>query len=137
MVICRGAHILSHTSTCQSTRAFSSAEVEYYALVRGASYALGIRSHYRDLGIELKLDVYTDSSSGKSFATRRGLGKMRHIETRYLWVQEHIALKTFRLHKILGTANPADVLTKPQTANQMMKVCNQLGEYEACLERQK
>ena len=97
----------------------------------GAACALGIRSHYRDLGIDLKLDIHTDSSSVKSFASRRGLGKMRHVETRYLWVQEHIALKTFRLHKIAGHINPADVLTKPRTAAKMSEICNKLGEYEA------
>ena len=67
----------------------------------------------------------------QAFAARRGLGKMRHIETRYLWVQEHLALKTFRLHKVLGTENPADVLTKPQTEGTMRQVCNALGDFEA------
>ena len=131
MIIQRGAHLLRHTSTVQSTQALSSAEAEYYALVRGASYTLGVRSHFRDLGIDLEIDICTDSSSGKAFAARRGLGKMRHIETRYLWVQEHLALKTFRLHKVLGTENPADVLTKPQTEGTMRQVCNALGEFEA------
>ena len=113
----------------QSTRVLSSAEAEYYTLVRGASYTLGIRSHFRDLGIETQIQIYTDSSACKCFAPRRGLGKMRHVDTRYLWVQEHLALKTFKLLKVLGAENPADILTKPQNAATLQRVCEQLGEF--------
>ena len=45
-------------------------------------------------------------------ATDRVLGKLRHIKTRYLWLQERVSAKDLRLTKELGTANPADMLTK-------------------------
>ena len=112
MIIRRGKHMLRHSSTLQSTRALSSAEAEYYALTKGAAYALGIQSHFRDWGVELKILIRSDSSSGLSFSSRRGLGRMRHIQTRYLWLQERVAAKHLRLEKVRTDMNPADILTK-------------------------
>ena len=113
MIIQRGKHLLRHGSTLQSTTALSSAEAEYYALTKGAAYALGIQSMFRDWGLELGLAVvWSDSSSGLSFASRRGLGRMRHIETRYLWLQDRVAKGDMRVHKIEGTKKVSDVLTK-------------------------
>ena len=50
-------------------------ESEYYALVHGAAHALGLQSYFRDIGIELEVTLESDSSSARSFANRKGLGK--------------------------------------------------------------
>jgi hypothetical protein len=44
--------------------------------------------------------------------TRQGLGKLRHIDTQTLWIQEKVRLKQITLKKVLGDVNPADLLTK-------------------------
>ena len=54
----------------------------------------------------------TDSSAAKSFVSRRGLGKMRHIEIRDLWLQKEAKEGKAIVHKIPGTENPADLMTK-------------------------
>ena len=41
-----------------------------------------------DWSITKKFRVMTDDSSRKAFASKRGLDKMKHIQTRYLWIQE-------------------------------------------------
>ena len=46
-------------------------------------------------------------------ASRGGLGKVRHLEVRHIWVQELIQEKKIKLIKVNGKTNPADVLTKP------------------------
>ncbi len=38
---------------------------------------------------------------------------MRHLEVRFLWVQDALAKQRFRIKKIGGKENPADALTKP------------------------
>ncbi|CAK0894978.1 unnamed protein product, partial [Prorocentrum cordatum] len=127
MLLFRGSHLLRSSSTLQSITALSSAEAEYYAATKGAAYALGTRSYFRDLGRELGVTVHTDSSSGRSFASRRGLGKMRHICTRYLWLQEQISGKTLKLLKIAGTANPADIMTKQLPVKDMHRYMYEAG----------
>ena len=55
----------------------------------------------------------TDSSAGKDIASQNSLGKVKHIRTQYLWVQERVANKDLKLSKVWGHDNPADLLTKP------------------------
>ena len=112
MVILRGKHLIRHSSTLQTTIGLSSAEAEYYAMTKGAAYALGIQSLHNDWSINLNIDLYCDSSSAISFAKRRGLGKNRHIATRYLWLQERVALKHLKISKVHTSNNPFDLFTK-------------------------
>ena len=62
------------------------------------------------MGGELVLG--TDSSVAKSFVSRRGLGKMRHLEVRDLWLQEEVLKGCVKVEKIPGESNPADLMTK-------------------------
>ena len=56
--------------------------------------------------------VHADASAAIGIAQRRGLGKVRHIQTPALWVQQAHAEKTIGFTKVPGTENPSDVLTK-------------------------
>ena len=56
--------------------------------------------------------MYSDASAGRSLAFRKGLGKVRHIETKYLWIQDLVKDGRIKLLKIKGTDNPADIGTK-------------------------
>ena len=78
----------------------------------GASRGLGLQSMMQELGIEVKLFLMTDSAAAKSFSSTRGLGRMRHVEVKDLWLQD--LLQKGRLHvlKINGLVNVADTLTK-------------------------
>jgi hypothetical protein len=73
---------------------------------------LGIQAIARDMGIDLNIFVDTDSSAAKGIASRRGLGKMRHIEVNQLWLQDKVAEGIVKIIKIPGTGNQADILTK-------------------------
>ena len=129
MVVRLGKHLLRHSSTLQSVISLSSAEAEYYALTKGAAYSMGIRSMYADWGLKVNIVLRTDSSSGLSFSSRRGLGRMRHMSTRFLWLQEHVASKSVRIWKVKGTSNEADILTKPQSLDALLDVCRRLGQH--------
>ena len=128
MVILRGCHLLKHSSTLQTSVGLSSAEAEYYALTKGASFALGVQSFLRDLGIDCSIVLYCDSSSARALALRRGIGRIRHIETRFLWLQERLALKHMTLKTVKGTSNPSDVLTKQLAHDLMVEYCARLGQ---------
>ena len=95
-----GAHTLKLASNVQSTISLPTGESEYYALVRGGSTALGIQSLLQDLGLDLPAVVESDSNLAKGTVSRTGLGKERHIQTRYLWLQERVAMSR-RLTKSL------------------------------------
>lgn len=107
-------HTVKMWSTTQNVIAVSSGEAEYYGLVKGASQAIGIRSMLKDLGITdpLSITLKTDASAAVGIASRRGMGKVRHIEVNQLWLQQKVHHKEVTVVKINGADNPAAHLTK-------------------------
>ena len=61
---------------------------------------------------QIGIDLHADSSAAIGICRRSGIGKVRHLATAQLWVQEKLRNKELRLFKVLGTENPADLLTK-------------------------
>ena len=108
-------------SSNQGVIALSSGEAEYYAALKGASAALGFQSMLADLGMRGSITLYTDSSAARGIIHRAGLGKLRHLETGYLWLQAAVKSKKLQVRKVLGTENPADLLTKHLSAADMWK----------------
>ena len=107
----RGRHVIKHWSSTQSTVALSSAEAELTGICRGAAQGIGLQSLARDINIELTLEVKTDAKTAIGICKRRGLGRVRHLHTADLWVQDKVRTKAFALTKIDGKLNPADALT--------------------------
>ena len=66
----------------------------------------------KEVGVDLKIRVKTDAAAAKGIATRRGMGKVRHIEVNQLWVQEKVANGELKIEKRSGLENLADHLTK-------------------------
>ena len=104
----RGSHLIKHHSQTQSTVALSSGEAELSGICRGASLGLGLQSVAKDLSINMPLEIFTDATAAIGTCRRRGLGKIRHLHTADLWVQERLRTKDFKLSKIDGASNPAD-----------------------------
>ena len=83
-----GKHLVKSWSNTQSVIALSPGEAEYYGMVKGGSVGLGIKALLADLGVKRGIKLKTDASAAKGIASRRGLGKVRHIEVSQLWLQE-------------------------------------------------
>ena len=115
-VVSVGGSMLRSWSSTQGTVAMSSGEAEYYAMVKAASEVLGIQALAADLGWYWKARMWVDSTTAKSIASRTGLGKVRHLEVRFLWLQEVVKSGRIDIRKIPGVSNPADVMTKPKGA---------------------
>ena len=56
--------------------------------------------------------AWTDSSAAIGIASRSGLGKLRHLETHTLWLQEKVRTGAIIVKKVHGEVNPADIFTK-------------------------
>lgn len=123
-VVTLGRHCVKHGSNLQSTIALSSGESEYYALVRASAIGLSIRALMEDWGDKPQLEIFSDSSAARGTANRRGLGKLRHVQTRYLWLQERVAENDLKI-SVIGTKNNlGDLCTKPvsrETCEKHMK----------------
>ncbi len=108
-----GSHAIKHWATTQNIFAISSGESEYYAVVKSASQAIGLQSMQNDINVSLSgIEIKTDASAAIGIASRRGLGRVRHIEVAQLWIQEKVAQGKLKLIKVPGQVNLADACTK-------------------------
>ena len=114
--VMRGKHLLRAWSKTQPTVALSTGEAELIACVRATSESLGIQSTAKDFGREERIELKIDASAAIAMVHRRGLGKMRHLSTGWLWVQEKAHGGQIRYTKVPRREHIADVFTKAAAA---------------------
>ena len=67
----------------------------------------------------------TDSEPSRRFLSQpMHNSKMRHVNIKFLFVREHVAANYYNLEHIMGTDNPADMLTKPLGRDQANRLYN-------------
>jgi hypothetical protein len=126
-MICVDGAGVKHWSRTQKARALSSGEAEYYAMVTGGAEGLGMQALAEDLGWTVKVRVWTDSSAAKAVANRRGLGKLRHVELKWLWMQDMVKEGRILLKTVRGEENVADHLTKPKSRVEVEELLRRIG----------
>ena len=73
-----GSTTLSAWSRTQQSVSLSSAEAELYALTHGISEGMVPKHLLKELGYEVTLVNHVNSQSAKAWASKRGLGRMKH-----------------------------------------------------------
>ena len=107
-----GKHCVRTWSKTQATIALSSAEAELTALVKATCESIGISSLLKDIGKTVKIRVYADANAALGIVARKGSGRLRHLDTSILWVQQKELQRAVEFLKVHGVANPADLMTK-------------------------
>ena len=111
-VILRGKHLIKAWSRNQNIIALSSAESEFHATVKAAVEGIGILTLAESYGDRCKIRLHVDASAALGVIQRKGIGKLRHLHTGALWLQEQQVRNVVAFQKISGLTNPADLLTK-------------------------
>ena len=91
-----------HWSSTQGSVALSVGEAECCALLNGAAEGLVIHALARDLGIELTLRTWVDSTTADAIGSRIGPGSVLHKEAKYFWAQEAHQNKRLCIRRISG-----------------------------------
>ena len=107
-----GEHCIKSWSRTQGVVALSSGEAEYYGTSKGGSEAFGLRGLAQDIRPSMSIEMESDASAAIGIASRRGIGKVRHIEVSQLWLQQRAANKDIILTKFHNGDNLTDALTK-------------------------
>ena len=55
-------------------------------------------------------------------------GRLRHLQTRHLWLQSRVALGHLKLDVVAGERNPADTLTKPLPGRKIREWSEHVGQ---------
>jgi hypothetical protein len=114
-------------SSTQKAYARSSGEAELYAANKGATEGLGLQTMLREMGIDLKLLVHTDSDACRGTCHRTGLGRLKHLQIEELWLQKALEEKRLHLVRVPRDLNPADCLTKFVPQSEMVRQCTLMG----------
>ena len=125
-----GTHLIKTWSSTQASVALSSGEAEFYGVVKASGAGLGYQALMRDFGVDLPVTVYTDSTATIGISSRQGLGKLRHLDTTALWIQQAIRSKRITLRKVAGEENPADLFTKHMATREKLAGLVKLFECE-------
>ena len=113
-----GNHTVESGSTLQSLTPLSVGEAEFRAVVGGGQVGLSLRSIHQDLGISMKVEIQSDSSTANSLTDRLGAGqRTKRIDTRYFWIQERVQDGDLSIKKAPTAKNCSDVGTQPVAAS--------------------
>ena len=105
----------------------SSAEAELYAAALGASELKGIISLMRDLGYEKNPVLAIDAKATEHILHRQGIGKLKHIDVAYLWIQDEVRSRRLQVRRVKSEDNIADLGTKPLSRAVIAKHCTTMG----------
>ena len=118
-IMAEGMRLHAH-SRGQASVALSSCEAEVMAASEGIKMALLLQEVLMFVGLgHYEIEIKVDSSAAHAFFHRRGVGRMKHIDSRILWLQDLIAAGGVRLKKIPRTQNLADMLTHTPSAKEL------------------
>ena len=95
----------------QKVLALSSGEAELCAQSAGIADALGVRNLLEEFSIVLPIVGKCDSAAARGIVNRTGVGRMKHLELKQLWVQGYVRRKLVQVEWVPRKENPADALT--------------------------
>ena len=119
VMIFHGAHLLLFASRLQKTVAHSSGEAELNAQVMGMSEGPGVSGVCEERCLGVELACFCDSSAARGTASRAGVGRMKHLGVRQLWVQEKVREGRATVSWLSRCQNSPDALTHPCGAPRM------------------
>ena len=93
---------------------------------------MGFATMLSEWGGDVTPTLFSDSSSALRVLKKRGPGRMKHIEIRFLALQQWREQKRLTFAKVDTKENCADVLTKPMTKGQIVKFSLEVGLRGGC-----
>ena len=112
------------------TQSLSSGKQEIVSISEILKDLLLIQFNLEFVGFgRLPIVIYTDASVARQFVHRKGVGRMKHLEVRYLWLQDQLAKGAYTCRKIPCSENPSDMLTHPRNAAEVVQFREKLGMY--------
>ena len=105
----------------------SFAEAELYALTTGVAEGMVTKHFLQEFGHEVILMNHVDSQFAKAWASKRGLGRMKHVMLKYMYVQDVVEKKLTNLAYVSTKHHKADLMTKCHTSETYKRGCVMIG----------
>ena len=121
VVVRFGDPVIDVVCAKQDVVALSAPESELYALTAGKPHGIRSQNIFCDLHVELIVRLETDLTSVSGICPRRGVGRLRHLHKKELWLQDQIAAKKIQFGRVTSEDNEAHLGTKYLERNRIKK----------------
>ena len=81
-------------------------------------------------GFKCSIHLHCDSSAARGIIQRQGVGRVRHLSCRVLWLQSLVADGTIKLACVAGASNPANIGTKRLPSSRLRSLMSMLGMFD-------
>jgi hypothetical protein len=122
-----GGVVIAMWARTQPVVALSSCEAELLAASVAVQEGKLIQSILGELRIDAKLVVLCDSSSARQLIAKRGLGRLKHLQTRQLWLQDELKAERITILPVSSLDNIADLFTKAFPRKRHEALCSLVG----------
>ena len=122
-----GGFLLSSFARTQSLRALSSPESEYFGICAAGAELINVAGLIDFCGYKVQKQIESDASGAIAIASRQGCGGVRHLEARYLWIQDHVQSGNIVIDKVPGDSNLPDIGTKHVKREMLEWCCREIG----------
>ena len=127
-----GGCLVYSSSRTQKIVSLSSAESETYAAASAVMDAILIRAIISwVLQSTILMCLYIDSSAARGILSRRGVGRLRHLSCRVLWLQNLVGEKLLMVKAVLGAINPSDIATKRLSISRLESLLYLFGIWDS------
>ena len=124
--------LIHSASRNQGLIALSSAEAETYAATSGSCDGIFLCKCLQFLlTMDVVIKVLIDNSACRYVLSRAGCGRIRHLSTRILWVQQRVEQKELRITPVSSTDNLADIGAKKLSVSTMRVLMHDIGIYDS------
>ena len=96
---------------------------------QGSLSGIGITASIEDFTIERSIVLQSDASAAIAIASRRGLGKVRHIDVCQLWLQDKVRRGDINVVKVGTHEHVAYAITKCVSRRGMSKHMRSTNEH--------
>jgi hypothetical protein len=111
----------------QGVQSTSSGEAEFYGATSVVMDGRIVKHFLEWLGYEVLYQLHLDSSAAKAMVQRDGVGKVKHMDVRALWIQAERRDHGLVIRKVPGAQNYADLGTKAHPPGRFLELRDMLN----------
>ena len=94
VVVRFGEHVIDVVCSQQDVVSLSAPESEFYAMTTGGARGIHTKNIFSDLQVDVIVRLEADSTSASGICRRRGVGRLRHLHKKGLWLQDQYQPRT-------------------------------------------
>jgi len=123
----QGRTLNKRRAKTQPIIALSTAGAELLACEKGSTELMGMGSATEDFGTKEEMTPKVDATACHAIVSRTGVGRVRHLDVRRLWIQEKAQKGIIRYMRVSRQGHVVDSFTKAATNPEMEAALKKLN----------